>query len=177
MQVDIGADTFDVYADTDFADLFLAGDVLRAAGWAIRNPEAKARGLVSATRMLRRMPWTVVPAPLPTDDPENAVVQEVTAMLAADLLAKPRLFSDAATTSNVKSVKAGSASVDFFSPVRDGPPMPRVLWDMLVAANLVGLLDGDDGSGPPFVTGNDRPCRPLGGRWQTDWLCAEQDYD
>jgi hypothetical protein len=105
------------------------------------------------------------------------VVKEVTAMLAADLLAKPKLFADASGNTNVKSVKAGSASVDFFSPVVGGPPLPRALWDMLLNADLVCLASGGSVNDGPFVSGAASGCRPLYGRQPWDWPVAAADYD
>jgi hypothetical protein len=167
---------YDSFISVEDATTFLVGDVARAAGWALRNADAKARGLVSATRMLIGLPWC---DGVPDLDAAPAVVQEVTAMLAADLLAKPRLFADATGNSNVKSVKAGSASVEFFSPVAGGAPIPRALWDMLLAADLVCLTDDLDEAltDGPFVSGISDGCRPLYGRYPWDWPVAEADYD
>lgn len=172
-QVDIGTETYEVYADVDFADAWLAADVARAAGWAMRNPDAKARGLVSATRMLLGLPW--VDGLIPDFDTAPAVVAQVCAMLAADLLGKPALFGNPAGNSNVKNVKAASAAVEFFRPVDGGPPLPISLWNMLLAANLVGSSVSDIVLGP-FVSGIYGGCRPLEGRRAWDWPIAEQDY-
>lgn len=174
-KVDIGSEIYDSYASVDWADVYLGGDVLRAASWATRTPDAKGRGLVSATRVLVTMPWVTDPAPPPyTGAPK--VVQEVTAMLAADLLAKPRLFSDASGNSNVKTAKAGSASVEFFKPTEDAAPIPTFMWDMLVAAGLVGASTGqlDDG---PYVSGASDYVRPIYGRYGWDWPIAAEDHD
>jgi hypothetical protein len=174
-QIDIGSETYDVFADLDFADPFLAGDVMRAGPWATRNDDAKGRGLVSATRMLLSLPWC---DEVPGFDDAPAVVQEVTSMLASDLLAKPKLFADATGNSNVKSAKAGSASVEFFSPVSGGPPIPTSLWNMLLNAGLMcpGKL-GDGTLEGAIVTGILGGCRPLGGRYPWDWPIASADYD
>jgi hypothetical protein len=172
--IDVGDFTFDAFVDVDFADEFLTGDVARAVTWAAKNDDAKGRGIVSATRMLLALPWCDA---VPTFDDPPAVVKEVTAMLAADLLAKPKLFSDASGNTNVKSVKAGSASVDFFFPVVGGPPLPRALWDMLISADLVCLASGGSVNDGPFVSGASDGCRPLGGRYPWDWPVAAADYD
>jgi hypothetical protein len=182
MLIDLGADSYPSFADPDFAAVFLAGDVARASGWALRNSDTQARGLISATRMLQRLVWAVDPAPDPAAgaDAINLTLQEVTAMLAADLLAKPRLFSDASANSNLKSVKAGSATVDFFSPVAGGPPLPVALWTMLQNAGLVGSGTADQ-IPSATVSGIRGECeRPLGGRFPGfgwDWPIAERDYD
>lgn len=177
--IPIDAQSFGSFADVAFADNYLLGDVARAAAWAaIADANTKARGLVSATRMLQRLGWCVDPAP----DPAAAMAEipvplsEVTAMLAADLLAKPKLFADASGNSNVKSVKAGSAQVEFFSPAEGAPPIPMALWTMLFNAGLVGCVEEDGSNAGAYVTGIVEDCRPLGGRYRIDWPCAEQDY-
>lgn len=175
--VDVGDSTFDAFIDLDFADEFLTGDVSRAVAWATRNVDAKGRGIVSATRMLLAMPWCADP---PTFDAPPAVVMEVTAMLAADLLAKPKLFADATGNNEIKSVKAGSAQVDFFSPLRGGPPLPLALWRMLLNAGLVCLNStGSAVNDGALVSGISEGCelRPLGGRYPWDWPVVASDYD
>lgn len=175
VKVLIGANEYDSFVAVAEADLFLAGDVTRATAWALRNDDAKARGLISATRMLVAMPWC---DGVPDFDAAPAVVKDVTAMLAADLLAKPKLFADATGNSNIKTVKAGSAQVEFFAPVAGGPPLPMALWNLLMAADLMcpGKDAGTENDGP-FVSGISGGCRPLGGRWPWDWPVASQDYD
>lgn len=175
--VDIGAESYDTFADVEFADAYLAGDVMRATLWALRNLDTKGRGLVSATRMLLALPWCEE-----TPDPAAEAVpilQEVTSMLASDLLANPKLFADASGAKNIKSVKAGSAQVEFFSPVAGGPPIPTMLWNRLLNAGLVCL--GKAGDAVPndgaFVSGISDGCRPLGGRYPWDWPIAALDTD
>jgi hypothetical protein len=161
-KVDIGTESYDAFIDVDRASVYLAGDILRATNWALANDDAKARALVSATRLLLGLPWREQPAFVATPD----VVQQVTAMLAADLLAEPELFSDASGSSNVKSVRAGSASVEFFRPVEGGPLIPAALWRMLVAAGLVATATGDgDVTAGALVTGLNSPHRPYCGRY------------
>lgn len=174
--VPIAAVNYDAFTTVAFADQFLGGDVARAASWTLKNADAKGRGLVSATRMLLWLPWLAVPAPLPTDAEVDEVIQQVTAMLASDLLDKPRLFADASGNSNVKNVRAGSVGVEFFRPVEGGPPIPLALWNALVAAGLVGIVESGDQTGTPFVSGVSEGCRPLGGRYEWDWPVAERDY-
>lgn len=172
--VDIGSNTYSAFTDVDAADEFLGGDVMRAAGWAARDDDAKGRGLVSATRMLLALPWCDA---APGFDDVPAVVAEVTAMLAADLLEKPKLFADASGNSNIKSAKAGSAQVEFFAPIDGGPPIPRALWDLLATADLVclggtsGLLDGG-----AIMSGISDGYRPYYGRPYWDWPVAAEDY-
>jgi hypothetical protein len=176
--IDLGSGSYASFADQDWADDFLAADVARATGWVLRNADAKARGLVSATRLLMRLIAAVPPLDPRgeiADQPE--VIMEVTAMLAADLLAKPQLFANASQNSNIKSVKAGSASVEFFQPLKGGPALPRALWDMLVLAGFAGLADQSE-IAAPFVSGISSCDRPLGGRYPwDDWPFVQTDYD
>lgn len=171
-KITIGDHEFDSYQSVEDAGAFLAGDVMRATSWALRNEPAQARGLVSATRMVRQLPWCAGEPPA-YDGDVPPVLAEVVSMLAADLLAKPKLFADASGNSEVKSAKAGSAQVEFFSPVRGGPPLPRALWDMLVNANLVCLAadaaSDDSLLTGPFVSGiSGGDCRPWRGRYADD---------
>jgi hypothetical protein len=175
VKVTLGGNEYDVFTDVASADLYLAGDVTRAAAWALREPEAKMRGLISATRMLLALPWC---DGAPAFDAVPPVVAEVTAMLAADLLAKPKLFADASGNSNIKSVKAGSAQVEFFSPVDGGPPLPVALWNLLNNAGLMCLgLGSATVNDAAYFSGTSGGCRPLGGRYPWDWPIAAGDYD
>lgn len=172
--VDVGNEVFDVFGDLFEADSYLTGDVLRAAAWLPRTDDDKGRGLASATRMLLIMPWCIDPPPTIELAPDP--VKEASFMLAADLLANPDLFRDATGDSNIRSVGAGSARVEFFRPVEGGPPIPIDLWNRLVRAGLVGCVSAD-GFEAPFVSGAWPGPRPLGGRCADDWPVAEQDYD
>lgn len=148
-QVQIGGQGYPSFDTVANADVYLGGDVQRAAGWALRNADAKARGMVSATRQLLTIPWCGDP---PGIDTAPEVVKQVTAMLAADLLAKPKLFSDASGNSNIKSARAGSAAVEFFRPTVNSPPLPRALWTMLVEAGVAGCLP-ESLSTAPYISG------------------------
>lgn len=173
-KVDVGDSEYDAFAGLDFASEFLGGDVMRAAIWAIRDANAQGRGLVSGTRMMLQLPWC---DGLPPFENTPVVVQEVNAMLAADLLAKPRLFTDASGNSNVKSAKAGSAQVEFFRPIEGGPPIPMALWNMLLNANLVCLPAAESENAGAMISGISDGCRPLGGRnwWESELAAWDRD--
>lgn len=171
-KVDIDDESYDSFIDVERADVYLAGDIMRSTGWALANETARARALVSATRLLLTLPWVEEPSIAAAP----AVVQQVAAMLAADLLASPDLFADASGSSNVKSVRAGSASVEFFRPVEGGPFIPAGLWRLLLTAGLVsGTSDGDSTAGP-LVTGLWGGRRPLFGRPTWDYPVAAEDH-
>lgn len=174
-EVTIGTATYQGFATVETADEYLAADIIRATPWALLNDDAKGRALISATRMMLILPWCEE-APDPAVDQESPI-PEVAAMLAADLAANPSLFMDATGNSNIKRAKAGSAEVEFFTPVEGGPPLPRNLWDRLLAANLVCAGAGDtnallDGA-QPFGT-SDGAChgRPLYGYPVMDWYAV-----
>lgn len=176
VKITLGGNEYDSFESVEGANIYLMADVARAASWALRQNEAKGRGLISATRMIVGLPWCDT---VPGYDDAPPVVSEVTAMLASDLLTKPKLFLDASGNSNVKIAKAGSATVEFFSPVVGGPAIPRSLWDKLFNAGLVCL--GGNTSDPTlegaWVSGINDGCRPLGGRYPWDWPIASEDYD
>lgn len=176
--ITLGGNDYASFTTRADATIFLAGDIVRASAWAILNDDTKDRSLISATRMLLSLPWCEE-TPDPEDPALPQVIEDVTAMLAADLGSKPKLFRDATGNSLVKSVKAGSASVEFFSPVAGGPPIPKDLWLLLLNAGLVCLPSSGsaamDGAFVSGIMGSD--CRPLGGRYPWDWPIAAQDYD
>lgn len=177
--ISLGGNDYPSFISIADAAIYLAGDVSRAPAWALLAEAAQQRALISATRMLLALPWCDV-TPDPADDANTPqVVKDVTAMLASDLGSKPKLFADASGSSNVKSVKAGSASVEFFSPVVGGPPLPKALWMLLLNAGLVCLPSSgsivNDGAIVSGIMGSE--CRPIGGRPRWDWPLACEDYD
>ncbi len=174
--VSIGGNDYAVFITVADADAYLAGDVSRALFWAGLAADPKKRALISATRMLLALPYCDE-VPDPTQDPADAVLQEVTAMLGSDLAANPKLFADATGNSNIKVVKAGSAQVEFFSPVAGGPPIPLALWNRLLAAGLVCTgVDASTINDGFWASGISDGCRPLGGRYPWDWPIASADY-
>lgn len=135
-QVTISDAQYDVYATVEVIDQYLAGDLQRASAWAALTPEVKAQADVSATRLLQRQAWR---DGVPPVEDAPLVVQQATALLAADIAAKPSLGDSASTGSNIKAVGAGSARVEFFSPVA-GTLLPSAAWALL--ADLLGPAPG-----------------------------------
>lgn len=175
--ITIGGKDYDSFASVEFATEYLAADMVRADLWEAMTEDQQKRALITATRILLTMPWCG-DAPDPAVD-QDEPIPSVTAMFAVDLQTNPDLAADASGDSNVKRAKAGSAEVEFFSPVVGGPPMPKSLWNILLAANLMcpagggGILTANDGA---FPTGTSDCHRPLGGRFPWDWPIAEEDY-
>ena len=137
--VDIGDYNYDVFADVDFADEYLAGDILRGPIWLVLPADQKPVALVSATRLLLRQSWRDGP---PSFDDPPLVVQQATAILAADMAAKPASVDSAGGGSNVKSVGAGSAKVEFFAPVSSTGDLPSSVLALL--GDLLGSADDAD---------------------------------
>ena len=118
---------YSVYADQAEVDAYLAADLARAAAWEALDVDTKARAIVSATRLLQRQAWRDGP---PSFDTPPQAVKDATALLAADIADKPKLGDDGSTASNVKAVGAGSARVEFFSPV-EGRALPAAAFALL----------------------------------------------
>lgn len=135
----ISGNNYEVYADAAYADAYLAADVARSSVWAALTNDDKSKALVSSTRLLLRQNWLSGEAPA-TDAAPDAV-KDATCLLAADIAVKPTLADTGSTSSNVKSVGAGSARVEFFAPV-PGAPLPAAVWTLL--RELLGApSDGD----------------------------------
>lgn len=171
--VTIGTTDYPSYSSVADADAYLAGDAIRAVAWALRNPDAKARGLVTATRILQSLAWC---GTVPDIDNPPPVVVDVTALLAADGLANPRVFSNpsGALPRGVKSAQAGKAAVEFFGPIglasTPTHPLPDGLWSMLKVAGLVGCTAASSPNDGPFVSGIKGDCDrwPYGGIFWDD---------
>lgn len=127
LTVTLNGNPYPVYADTDFADQYLAGDLSRWPVWDGLTTEVQGRALVSATRLLQRQSWK---DGVPVMDGPPLVVQQAAALLAADIAQKPVLADDASTASNIKAVGAGSARVEFFAPVQ-GQRLPPAAFALL----------------------------------------------
>lgn len=176
-EITLGTNTYDSFASVEYADEYLAADMVRGPIWEALDDNGKKRALITATRKMLTLPWCGT-APDPTVD-QDEPIPSVTAMLAADLAANPDLAADASGNSNIKRAKAGSAEVEFFSPVDGLPPLPSSLWGILMGADLMcpNGNGGDDlildGALPSGTCGGNRP---LGGRYPWDWPIAEEDY-
>lgn len=153
--VSVGDNDYSAFADIDFADEYLFADVQRAAPWSLKNDDAKGRGLVSATRVLQR--W-LLPEYATDFTTTLEVIKEACSLFAADLLASPGKVNDASAQSNVKTARAGSAQVEFFSPVLVATPLPTAIWNMLAAAGVLSAGASADSDEGPLVSGSDYGC-------------------
>ncbi len=176
--VTIGGKDYPAFISVDDADSYLAADSQRAAKWALLQPDAKGRAIVSATRyLLGRITTWCPPVPDPTSDTIPEPLADVTAMLAADGAAKPALFADASGNSNVKVAKAGSAQVEFFTPGQIAkPPLPIAMWSTLLAAKLVGCSSVGGVTDGGFVSGSDYRRDPYRDCGWLEWADRRELY-
>lgn len=150
-KVDIGADTFDSFAGEDFADTYIAGDVLAAEAWAELDRNGRNRTLVTATRILKRLNWS---DGVPSFDDTPLPVQEGTAEFAAAIAAGYDLGTEPAAQLQVRRQKAGSVEVEYFanldSPAYQPPPLPRPVWELIkgmIGEDAGGFLPGSISGG------------------------------
>jgi hypothetical protein len=127
--VTINAVDYDVYADVDAANEFLAADFGATLWRAEADEDQKARALVSSTRLLNRLNWagdkTDVDQSLAwprtgfSDVDEDTIPQGVvdaSIVLAKLIHAGSSVDSSGDQASNIKRLKAGSVEQEFFSP-------------------------------------------------------------
>ena len=164
--VDIGAETYQAFADVDYADIFNGGDMSRAAIWATQTDDNKGRALVSATRKLLQLNWVDGP---PLFDETPAPVKDACSAFAADIAQTPALAATSSTQSNIKRVQADTAQVEFFKQGQaDILPIPASVYTILQAAGLIatGLMSepyfSDCGNISPFD-------QPISERLGVDW--------
>lgn len=152
--ISLSGNDYSAFADVAFADEYLAADVKRATVWAAYGADDKARGMISATRLLERVNWA---DGVPSFDTPPDAVKDATALLAADILAKPALGDSSSTASNIKRVKAGSVETEFFNATRsdEATPLPENVMKMLRLAKLLG---GGTVSAP-YVAGAEQESR------------------
>ena len=157
--VSIDGNTYDVYADVDEADEYLAADFSATAWRAEADPDQKARALVSATRTLDRFNWPgdKYDADQALDWPrtgtgldgveDDVVPQEIvdaSIVLAKLIHAGTFTTASSSSASNIKRQQAGSVSIEYFNPllITDPTKLPSEVWDLiswlLAGANVLG---------------------------------------
>lgn len=137
--VDIGGTEYAVYADVATADAYLAADFTRAAIWDALTEDQKEMALVTATRVLQSLAWIDgVPS---TEAPVITAVEQACAVFACDIATNPTLADSPSGGSNVKSVGAGSARVEFFGPTT-GTPLPPAVFRLI--SSMLGSADTGD---------------------------------
>ena len=131
--VDIGGETYEVYADVATADAYMNAAIGEAAdAWRAADEEAKARGMVSGTRAIDLQQWkgektdpdqpldfprTGLTYPNGTAVPSDAVPQEVidaSIELGAMLNAGISIDPAEARATTARRLKAGSVEIENF---------------------------------------------------------------
>lgn len=130
--VTIGSDTFGAYGTTAGLASYANGSAAFYAAHAAATADARARTHVECSRLIAVLPFDDTA----NADPATATGAVVTACYELTLaaLADPSILTAASASSQVKSVGAGPAAVEFFAPTRGGRFPARVM------AHLSALL-------------------------------------
>lgn len=142
--VDIGGNSYEVFADVATADLYLAAEST-AAKYRAADAETKAMWAVSATRILNRQNWAGSKT-----DPDQALAFPRTGISGVDEETIPQGIIDAAcemmnqmangydpantqnTSNTVKRQKAGSVEIEYFRGVEGvGYRFPLPVWELI----------------------------------------------
>ena len=138
-QITIGSNNYDTFTDVPTADIYMAGDAALYEDWAALDDAAKGRAIISATRYFSALCWKAGDPP-PFDDVPLAVI-DACGIMAAMVASEPGLISGSSGSVNgqsggqdVRRAEAGSASVEFFDPLRT--PNSRTAVEYGSAASL-----------------------------------------
>jgi hypothetical protein len=136
--VTIDGNDYDVLADLDAANEFLAADFSADLWRAESDPDKQKRALVSATRLLNRLPWASNrdwPRPGTDDEQDEDVPQPIidaSIILAKLIHAGSKVDSSPSTLSgNIKRQQAGSVSIEYFSPTDDPTRLPVEVLELV----------------------------------------------
>lgn len=151
MEVDIGPDTYFVYADVDEADAYLAAAVHAGTTWTGASVATRSQALVTATRILDRQRW-VDAYDTQAEREDVPAIQDACSEMALALLQGSDLQTEQTTGQKLQSISAGSVSLTYFRGA-DGRPhrFPTIVWellrDYLGGADLAvyGTASGTDG--------------------------------
>lgn len=170
--ITIGGVGYVSYASVAEADDRLAIDPVRSAAWEVAPINTKGAHLVAATKRLDLLTWAGQRAATPDTQPnkwprtgvtypDGAVVsnsevpievQDATILLAGSIALDSEQANAGRGGSNIRSVGAGSARVEFFKPVAGGPLQDETAFALIrgfLASNtagLVGCASGTDGT-------------------------------
>lgn len=148
--ITLGDATYKSYASVAEADEYLAADAYLYASWdALGENGPKERPLISATRYLEGLRWT---DGVPDVDNPAEVVRDSCSILAANIALKPKLLETLGSGENIKSVKAGSAEVEFFNATVAKLLPSRIL--LKLRDMLGGDTDAISGLSTPFDGGD-----------------------
>jgi hypothetical protein len=145
---------FEVYADVDAADAYLAGDFGAALWRAETVADQKARALITSTRLLNRLVWAGTmedpdqPLAWPRsgtgiDGVEDDVIPQpiidASIVLAKLIHAGSKVDDQSTTATGIKRQKAGSVEIEYFIPTTDPQRLPTAVLE-LVGPYLGGAL-------------------------------------
>ena len=139
------------YASLAEADAYLNIDPVREAAWELLSDDDKGKKLVAATRRLDLLPWngektgeegvqenawprTGVTYPDGTAVSTTEVpieVQNATILLAGSIAITAATADAGSSSSNQKRLKAGSAEIEFFSPVEGVALQDETAFDLI----------------------------------------------
>lgn len=112
--VTIGGATYSSYADASTADAYLAASIT-ATGWTSLDADTKAQCLVTATRLLDRQAWADGYTTFDQRKVVGAIVNACCELAALFAAGTTDALDGASQTGPVKSMKAGSVSLEYFA--------------------------------------------------------------
>jgi hypothetical protein len=170
--ITIGGVDYTAYASVAEADPYLAVDPVRATAWAALTTDQKGANLVAATRRLDLLAWegekaggasqaeafprtglTYADGTAAPDDEVPQAVEDACILLAGSIAITAATSGAGSSGTNIKSVKAGSAAVEFFRQ-QDGVPLQDETAYALVREFLDGFSSVGSGTGN-YATGTD----------------------
>lgn len=151
--VQIDSLPFTTYADLATADEYLEGD-FSATTWRANtaDDDNKSRALVTATRILNRMPWSADrdwPRPGTDDTQTGTIPQDIidASIVLANLIYNGSQVDNQATTATgIRRQKAGSVEVEYFFPTTDPSRLPVAVQE-LIGPYLASVSFGSLASG------------------------------
>jgi hypothetical protein len=144
--VTIATVDYEVYADIETADAYLAADFGASLWRAEADEDQKARALVTATRILDRQLW-----PGQKEDPDQALawprtgtgisgveddeipqpIIDASIILAKLIHAGSKVDDQATTDTGIKRQKAGSVEIEYFIPTTDPSRLPVAVMELI----------------------------------------------
>lgn len=129
MEIDIGADTYTVYADEDTADTYAAA-AYHAEEFRNATLLDRQMALVTATRLLDRQLWRDGY----TTFAERAVVQNIidaSIEIAIDIINGSDMQNQSTNATLERSISAGSVSITNFRGVQNYTRFPTIVQELL----------------------------------------------
>lgn len=151
--VTIGADTFNIYGTLAGATSYMAGSFgPQYTKWRALVPDDQKRTLVTTAIYFDVLGMASAGSPI-THDTGLTDVINASYEMAALVAQNPAIISALSSGSNIKSVGAGPATVEFFAPVV-GPSVPVIVMRM-IGKYLPSptVSDGTNGGGEALGTG------------------------